>query len=235
MKPSVSIIIPAWNEAGQIDQTLQSLRSVPVHRFPGCISGLEIIVVDDGSWDETYEIASLYADIIIRHAYNKGKGAALAAGSAQAKGDILVFLDADLKDTAVYAFRLVQPVAEGKADMTIAVLPPSNKKAGFGLVKRLAKYGIHKLSGYHAVSPLSGQRALRREIMEQIGCPGRGFGVEVGLTIDTVRKGYRIMEMPVPFQHRETGRDLRGFYHRGKQMAAVAGTLYKKWREPSCP
>lgn len=235
IKPSVSIIIPAWNEAEHIELTLRSLRNVPVHHFPGSIGKLEIIVVDDGSWDETYAIASLYADVMIKHKYNQGKGAALASGSMQASGDILVFLDADLKETAAYAFRLLQPIIDGLADMSIAVLPPAKKKAGFGLVKRLAAYGIHKLSGYHAISPLSGQRALRREIMEEIRYPGKGFGVEVGLTIDTVRRGFQILEVPIPFRHRETGRDFKGFYHRGRQMAAIAGTLYKKWREPTCP
>lgn len=233
MRPSVSIVIPAWNEASQIESTLKSLRSIPIHRFPGNIGELEIIVVDDGSWDGTYDIASKYADIIVRHKYNRGKGDALTAGTARAKGDILVFLDADLKDTAVYVFRLLQPVVDGKADMAIAVLPPTRQKAGFGLVKRLSAFGIYKLSGYHPVSPLSGQRALRREIIEDIHSLEHGFGVEVGLTIDTVRKGYRITEVPVPFHHRVTGRNWKGFYHRGKQMIAIVHTLYKKWREPA--
>lgn len=227
-KPSISVIIPAWNEAERIGTTLQHLRRLhhPNIRID------ELIVVDDGSEDDSWRVAEPYADRIIRHARKRGKGAALDTGWREAKGKIVVFLDADLGTSAAYAGRLIEPLTNDAADMTIAKFPPSRVKGGFGLVKGLAVNGIYRLSGFRAEAPLSGQRALKREVLEKVGSLAQGFGIEVGLTIDAMRHGFHIVEVEVPFEHRETGRDWSGFLHRGRQFWAVGKTLLYKWRHP---
>lgn len=226
--PRISIIIPAWNEAERIGTTLYSLRRLEqtkptIH---------EIIVVDDGSDDDTWRIAGQYADKVIRHARRRGKGTALETGWREAGGQIIVFLDADLRESAAHVTELVMPVFRDEAEMAIAKLPRASVRGGFGFVKGLAVNGIYRLSGYRPEAPLSGQRAIKREVLEQIGGLSIGFGIEVGLTIDVIRHGYRVIEVEVPFQHRETGRDWHGFVHRGKQFWHVGRTLVHKWRHP---
>lgn len=229
--PKVSIIVPAWNEARIIAETLLAIKEAFVRL--GQLE-LELIVVDDGSKDDTAIVATPYADRIICHSCNMGKGVALYNGWRMASGSYIIFLDADLGKSAGSVRLLLEPLLHDEYDMTIAELPSAHIQGGFGLVKGLAIAGIYRLCGYHTRTPLSGQRAIRREVLERIGGLSRGFGVEVGLTIDVARAGFRIGELPVPFRHRESGRDLQGFYHRGKQFISVGRTLIHKWLHPIC-
>ncbi|GFZ99244.1 glycosyl transferase [Paenibacillus marchantiophytorum] len=230
MKPDVSVIIPAWNEAGTIEQTLCHFQAQAAHRWKEILS-FEIIVVDDGSRDNTYQAAWPWVDKMVRHRRRRGKGAALQSGVAEARGELLLFLDADLQATAGEALVLIEPLLRREADMAIAKLPPSGVKAGFGLVKGLARRGIRRLSGYETEAPLSGQRAVRADRLRELRNFARGFGVEVALTIDAACSGMRIVELDVPITHRETGRDWHGFLHRGRQFAAVGFTLLSRWKE----
>jgi glycosyltransferase involved in cell wall biosynthesis len=227
MRFTTSIIIPAWNEAEHITGTLQALHQIQYDQGEKLWD--ELIVIDDGSADETYSLILPWADHVIVNPLNQGKGAALHQGWRKARGDLLVFLDADLGATVRYLPMLLKPILRGEADMAIAKLPITRGQGGFGLVKRLAYIGIYRLSGYKAQAPLSGQRALRRDVLERIDKLSERFGIEVGLTIDVARAGFRICEVEVPFRHRETGRDWRGFLHRGKQFIAVGRTLLTKW------
>lgn len=226
MRQRTSVILPAWNESSRIGETLRTIRE-------GALRHAEVIVVDDGSGDGTAEAAAPWADRVIRHERNRGKGAALATGWRLAEGEVLLFLDADLGTSARYADRLLVPIERDEADMVIAVLPAPRQKGGFGLARGMASRGIYWLSGYRPTAPLSGQRALRKSVLERIGDLAPGFGIEVSLTIDAARSGFRIAEVDVPFRHRETGRDWQGFCHRGKQIVHIGRTLLRKWREPA--
>jgi glycosyltransferase involved in cell wall biosynthesis len=218
---SISVIIPAFNEEQLLPSTLKSIR---------CITEIaEIIVVDDASTDQTAEVARLHADVIISLPRNVGKGEALYQGFQQASGDILLFLDSDLAESAALARDLMLPVLRGGADMSIAVFPPSPKKAGFGLVRALARYGIRTLTGYEATAPLSGQRAVTREAATLIRSWDGRFGIEVGMTIDILRGGLSVHEVPIPFRHRQTSCNWSGFIHRGKQFVDVGRMLAQKW------
>jgi len=219
----VSVVIPAYNEAEAIGATLRAIRE----RF----SCHELIVVDDGSQDGTGELAKKWADLVISHPVNRGKGTALQTGWQQATGDVVLLLDGDLKESAGEAAHLLSPVMEGACDMAVAVLPPRRTKAGMGLAKGLARHGIRWLTGFEPAAPLSGQRAVRREILQCLGRLDKGFGAEVGLTVDVLRAGYRVMEIPVLFSHRETGNDLSGYCHRGREFVAIGRTLCRKWWE----
>lgn len=231
--PLISIIIPAWNEEKRIVSTLKSIHHAVGASGAASFPKYEVIVVDDGSDDLTYNAAQ-HATVRLRHERNEGKAAALETGVFHSKGEMLVFLDADLEHTAGYFTDLLIPILEDKADMCIAQFPPPMRKGGFGLVKHLAAYGIYRLSGFRPVAPLSGQRALRREVFNHTRSLSRGFGIEVGLTIDAARAGFRLQEVMIPFAHRETGRNLEGFIHRGKQFYAVGRTLMNRWRKPVC-
>ena len=219
----VSAVIPAFNEADRIEGTIRALRSVKDID--------EIIVVDDGSCDGTAACAKeAGAGLVVELAQNSGKGEALSRGVLAAAGDVLCFVDADLGQSAAEFSGLLAPVMRGEADMVVAAWPKSKKKAGFGLVKGLARAGIRILTGFRPDSPLSGQRVLRREVWEN-GCFSKsGFGVEVGLTVKCLQEGYRVLEVPVEMKHRETGRSFSGFMHRGRQFIQVAGMLWQLWR-----
>jgi len=230
MKPTVSIIVPAWNEEAVIFRTLRYLRESADLAWDEEFH-YEIIVVDDGSRDRTYEIAWPWVDKLVKHRTRRGKGAAMQSGIDKARGDVLLFVDADVEASAGHALALTEPLLRQEADMAIARLPSPAVQAGFGLVKGLARRGIYRLSGYKTTAPLSGQRAMRADCVRELGSLACGFGVEVALTIDAARRGLRIVELDVPITHRVTGRDWHGFMHRGKQFVAVAAALLTRWRE----
>lgn len=218
----ISAIVPAFNEEARIGDTIRALCAIPeIH---------EVIVVDDGSTDRTTDKArEAGAHQVISLALNRGKGGALACGADVACGDVLCFVDADLGASATEFVKLIEPVKRGEVDMVVASFPPAKRRAGIGLVKGLAVWGIQQLSGFRSQAPLSGQRVLKRKIWEQAVCARDGFGVEVGLTVDCLRHGYTMREVPVLMVHRETGRDLQGFKHRGRQFVQVSRTLWRLW------
>jgi hypothetical protein len=137
----------------------------------------------------------------------------------------LLFLDADLGPTAKEAEPLIHPVLEGSADMTIALPPRSGPGGGWGFVLRLSAGGIERMTGWRATQPLSGQRCITRAAFERLTPLAHGFGVETALTIDALRQGFRVVEVPANVTHRVTGRDLRGVLHRARQYRDVARAL----------
>jgi glycosyltransferase involved in cell wall biosynthesis len=208
-------IVPARNEEACIAATVTALRAIPEIE--------DVLVVDDASSDRTAAEALRAGARVITAPTRRGKGAALRAGCARADADVVVFIDGDLGESAAIAQQLVRAVLDGTADMTIAAPPPSGP-SGFGLVERLARRGIKRLAGFAASRPLSGQRALRREVLERCSIAER-FGVETALTIDAVRAGFRVVELPLALEHARTGRDLAGFVHRARQGADVVRVL----------
>lgn len=217
---TVSVIIPAHNESQRIASTvcasIQAFREI-----------LEVIVVDDGSQDDTPLRAEVAGASVFSVPQRVGKGAALMRGTLESNGDILVFLDADIGETALEIAKLIEPVAVGSADMTVARFPflQGERPRGFGLVKSTADWGVRKLCKDSVGSILSGQRAARRNTFLGLMPFAPGFGVEVGLTIDGLRQGLRILEVDCKMTHRVTGRDLHGILHRTRQFYWVARAI----------
>ncbi|MEK8127506.1 glycosyltransferase family 2 protein [Paenibacillus filicis] len=236
-KATVSIIIPAWNEAQRLPVTLKAIRKeMSRSRALPDFAALayEVIVVDDGSWDQTAESAVSWADKVVRHSRRMGKGAALESGWRVAAGDTLLFLDADLGLSAKHYPHLLAPVLRREADMVIARWSSSPGSGGFGFVRGLAARGVRLLTGCEPVSPLSGQRAVRRDALQALKRHYGGFGVEVGMLVDLLKLGFSVMETEVPFMHRETKRNWSGWLHRGRQFWSVGRVLWQCWRKPVC-
>jgi glycosyltransferase involved in cell wall biosynthesis len=228
MNLKVSIVIPAYNEATRIANTIKSLKNLNE------IS--EIIIVDDGSKDNTLISAKLEANSKVKVFSldkNKGKGFALNYGLKQVSKDmdIIGFLDADLEDSASEVIKLIQPVIDNEADVVIAKFPSAKKKGGLGFVKRLAKESVLEMTGKELDATLSGQRIFKREVLEKFDEIPFGYGVEVGMTIDILNYGYRVSEILVNMTHNETGRNLKGFIHRGKQFYHIKKVLKNKKKE----
>ena len=213
------MIVPAYNEEAKIQATIYTIWSTELVD--------EIVVVDDGSEDRTFKMAEKTGAAVIRCHRNAGKGRALEKGVRHCKGEIIAFVDADVGITAGEIVKIINPVKVGECDVAIAKFGPAQKKGGFGFVKRLSRYGVKRLTGQYVESVLSGQRAFRAEVLKHISI-GAGYGAEVGMTIDIIKKGYRIQEYEVNMTHHETGRDIRGFVHRGKQMADIMKVLIGK-------
>jgi len=223
----VAVIIPACNEADRIQATVAAALGLPD-------VGL-VVVVDDGSRDVTATRAEQAGAAVMRHARNRGKGAAMETGAEavrlldrQARVDAprhLLFLDADLGETAGRAGPLTEPVLAGTADMTIAVFAATVKLGGHGMVVGLSGAGIRRATGWQPRQPLNGQRCLTRAAFEAARPLAYGFGVETALTIDLLRVGMRVTEVEVDLAHRATGTDLRAQLHRARQLADVARAL----------
>ena len=89
---------------------------------------------------------------------------------------------------------------------------------GVGLAVGFARWAIRRRCGLEMRAPISGQRALRASVFEDVLPFARGFGMEIGMTIDAARAGHRIAEVELDLAHRATGRTLSGFLHRGRQL-----------------
>jgi hypothetical protein len=223
----VAVVIPARNEADRIQATVTAAAALP------CV-GL-VVVIDDGSKDATATVARRAGAAVMRHARNRGKGAAMETGAAAVslvdqrehrdRPRHLLFLDADLADTAVQAGPLVDPVIAGTADMTIAVFAATVKLGGHGLVVGLSGAGIRRATGWRPAQPLNGQRCLTRAAFEAARPLAHGWGVETALTIDLLRRGLRITEVEVDLAHRATGTGMRAQLHRAHQLTDVARAL----------
>lgn len=224
----ISVLIPAYNEEQNIEETIEGVRELTGNTGGNEKAKIDIIVIDDGSTDNTYARASKTGVKTIKLAQNIGKVGALECGLKKAEGDIIVFLDADLKRSSAEASKLIAPILAGEADVVIGSFKASPTPGGFGLVKKLTYYGVKLLTGCEMKSALSGQRAFRRQVLEDLRPIPGGFGVEVGMLIDLLRKGYRVVEVPVEMEHEATGRNLKGFLHRGKQFCHILRVLISK-------
>jgi hypothetical protein len=225
--PPVAVIIPAFNEADRVGETVAAAWTLP---------GVDVVIVaSDGSTDDTVRVARQAGARVWQSAANQGKAAAMLAG-AGAVAEIdrrdpadgprhLLFLDADLGQTAAAACPLIEPVASGAADMTVAAFANRVKLGGHGFVVRLAGEGIAAATGWRPAQPLNGQRCLTRGAFEAARPLAHGFGVETAMTIDLKRQGLRVVEVEVDMAHRATGTDLAAQRHRARQFADVARAL----------
>jgi hypothetical protein len=206
----VIAVVAARNEAGRVGTTVRAVLD---------LDGVdEVIVADGGSRDGTPTEARAAGARVLVGPRRGGKGSSLEGALARIDpADVYLFLDADLGVTATAGERLLEAVASGRADLAIGALPRQEGHGGFRLVKRAAASLIRALSGFATTEPLSGQRAVTAEALAAVRPLAPGFGVEAAMTIDAVRAGFRVVEIPVDMSHAVTGRNLAGFVHRGRQ------------------
>ncbi|UNX55141.1 glycosyltransferase [Georgenia sp. TF02-10] len=218
----VAVVIPAKDEVDRIAATVRAARAIPHVDL--------VVVVDDGSEDGTQHAARAAGAVVVRHSVNRGKASAMETGARvvamrDAQGEparLLLFLDADLGESAVATAPLVPPVLEGRADCTIAVLPPQPGAGGRGIVTGLARRSIARATGWTPTQPLSGQRCMTREAFEAAQPLAHGWGVETGMTIDLLVAGLTVQEVPCDLRHRPSSNNLAGQLHRSAQYRDVA-------------
>lgn len=212
--PRVVALIAARDEEATIRRTVEAIsRSGPA----------EIVVVDDGSSDDTAAEALAAGATVLRIPGGIGKGGAMEGALRRLPpADVWLFADADLGGSAEGLRAVVDEVRDGRADLAVALFPAQDR-GGLGMVRRAAAAAIRRLSGFEAQQPLSGQRAITADCLAAVRPLAGGFGVETAMTIDAVRAGFHVVEVPVSgLTHRATGRTLSGFWHRGRQGAQIA-------------
>jgi len=206
-----AVLVAARDEEATIAATVGAL----LEQFPGA----EVIVADDGSRDATAALAER-AGARVLTLPRRRKGQALTLAEMAAPPGSIVLADADLVGD-------LRPLVAGEADLAVAAFA-ERRGGGLGIAKRMARELIRLRSGFAAREPLSGQRRLSERARDTCFPLAPGFGCEVRMTIDAVRAGLGVSEIELPLDHSATGRDLRGFAHRGRQLvdaALAAGPL----------
>ena len=186
----ISIVLPAKNESAAIGQTLQKLRMQ-------CALA-EIIVVNDGSTDDTAAVAQAAGARVVHHPYSKGNGAAIKTGARAVTGDVIVFMDADGQHDPADIARLLSKLDEGH-DMVVGARQKGSQASlgrGFanGLYNRLASW----MTGHKVEDLTSGFRAVRAsKFREFLYLLPNGFSYPTTSTMAFFRAGYSVAYIPI--------------------------------------
>jgi glycosyltransferase involved in cell wall biosynthesis len=218
LEPALAAIVAARNEADRIGATLAALRRV--------LPEAALWVADDASTDGTAEAAMAAGTQVVSRGRPHGKGAnvsaaAEAALSAEPAPALVLLCDGDLCDSAAELAALVGAVERGECDLAVAAFS-RRVGGGFGVTLGFARWAIRRRCGLETTAPISGQRAMRTEVLRAALPFAHGYGMEVGMTIAAVRAGYRLREYELDLSHRASGRSLAGFVHRARQLLDIA-------------
>jgi glycosyltransferase involved in cell wall biosynthesis len=210
----LAAIVAARNEADRIGATVAALR--------GALPGVRVWVADDASEDGTAEAAMAAGAEVVSRGRPHGKGAnvtaaAEAALSVEEPPALVLLCDGDLGESAARLAPLVAAVRAGECDLAVAAFS-RRVGGGFGLALGFARWAIRRLCGAETEAPISGQRAMHAEVLGATLPFAKGYGMEIGMTVDAIRAGYRLGEYELDLEHRATGRDLAGFLHRARQL-----------------
>lgn len=215
---SLAVLIAARNEADVIAATISSLKSA----FPGAV----LWVADDGSTDGTADLAMAAGARVVRRGRSHGKGGNMTAGAEAMLSDpvlpeYVLLCDGDLGTSAGNLRPLVEAVEAAECDLAVAKFA-RRVGGGFGLALGFSAWVIRRRCGAEPQAPISGQRAMSLEVLRAVLPFAPAYGMETGMTIDAVRAGYRLCEYEIDLAHKATGRTLKGFLHRFRQLLDFA-------------
>ncbi len=198
----LSIIIPCYNERESLPIILEKVKNAP-------IDNKEIIIVDDVSTDGTRELIkneiASQVDKVLYHEKNTGKGGALATGFKAATGDVVIIQDADMEyDPNEYPL-VVNPIFEGRAQVVYGSRFMNQRAKGYFL-NRLANKGLTFLSNLMTHQKLTDMetcyKAFRRDIIQSFEIEEKRFGFEPEITAKIVKRGIKIVEVPISYYPR---------------------------------
>ncbi len=201
-RPTLSIIIPAYNERKTIVQIIEQVRALDIDK--------QIIVVDDGSVDGTRELlASLPASEdfeVFLHEANQGKGAALQTGFRLAEGDIVIVQDADLEYNPEDILKVIEPILRGETKVAYGSRYLERKHQNSSWLHRFGNWALTQLSNWTNGQRLTDMetcyKAVRREVLQSFFIEQQRFGFEPEITAKLARGGYKIVEVPVHYNAR---------------------------------
>ena len=208
----LAVVIAAYNEGDRIADTVGALSSA----FPGAT----IFVADDGSTDDTVARASQAGAEVVSSGKMIGKGGAATLGAQAAlltEPELVLLCDGDLAQSASALGVLLEAVERAEGDLAVARFA-RKVGGGFGFAVGFARWAINNLVGVEFAAPISGQRAIRADVLARVLPFAPRFGMEIGMTVDAIRAGYSVIEVEVDLEHRATGRSWRGFAHRFRQL-----------------
>jgi glycosyltransferase involved in cell wall biosynthesis len=222
------MIVAARNEGARVGETVRALRRV--------LPQARVWVADDASEDGTAEVALAAGAEVVSRGRPHGKGAnvtaaAEAALSIEVPPRTVLLCDGDLAASAARLVPLVEAVEGGECDLAVAAFS-RRVGGGFGVALGFARWAIHRLCGAETVAPISGQRAMRTEVLRAVLPFAPSYGMEIGITVDAVRAGYRLREYELDLEHRATGRSLAGFLHRARQLRDFARVYWSRAKRP---
>src|ERR1700736_4548822 len=214
IEPELGVIIPAFNEERTLDRVL---RRVLLQR---CVQ--QVVVVDDARPDVPYQVAQVHTSDprveIVRHASNRGKGAAIRSGLSRLSAPVVIIQDADMEYDPTEYERIIAPIREGQADVVYGVRGFASHTAysyWFVLGNRLVTIFTNLLFNCYIQDMETGFQAMRVDLMRRLKLSGRRFDIEPEITGRVLRLGYRIHEVPITYYAR--GRD------EGKKLTWVDG------------
>lgn len=220
-KGKLLVVIPVYNEEDKIGETIEGLKKIN--------SINKILIIDDGSTDNTSEVIKMLGVPTITLKKNMGKGYAMKKAIDEEDYDYIAFIDGDLGKTSIEINKLIEPILSNSVDFTIAKFQDASKvtkkKGGFGFVKTLAKKGVYFYTKVEINTSLSGQRVYKKEVVEDMDYIPNDYGIEVAMTIQALNNKYSFEEVPVTMVHRYSERSIKGFKHRGKQFLQILKTL----------
>lgn len=194
----LTVIVPAFNEASTIAAVLRRVNGVDLD--------MEIIVVDDGSTDGTLdqvEAAGVRSVRVLRHDVNRGKGAAVRTGLAQATGDVIVIQDGDMEYDPQDFVRLYEPIASGATRVVYGFREFSSQTGLLRAGNRFVTFLTNILYGIAIRDMETCYKMWQRRVLEDVQLSASGFDIEVELTAAFVAAGERIVQLPINYQARQ--------------------------------
>lgn len=228
--PDLVVIVTARDEADVIGATLEALGEA----FPGA----RVVLAESGSRDATAAIAQRAGAEVVRTASRRlGKGGSSTTAAREvlrrpgAAPAVVLLCDGDLGASAGRLGPLVDAVERGDCDLAVAAFS-RRVGGGFGIAVGFSRWAIENLTGRRLGAPISGQRAMRGDVLARLLPFADGFGMETGMTVDALRAGLRLKEIEIDLEHRATTRTISGFLHRGRQLAAFARVYLSRRLRP---
>jgi glycosyltransferase involved in cell wall biosynthesis len=190
-----TVVLPAYNEAAALPHVLHELSEQLSNEY-------EVLVVDDGSTDETARVAEGLPCRLVRHRSNRGKGVAIRTGIAEASGDYVVIMDAD----ATYPVSAIEQLVELLADHDMVRGNRASSEENMPTVNRIGNWFFNKLfaiaHGLESGDHLSGLYGLRRDAFRKLDLEAQGFDIETEIGIKASARGLRVAEFPISYMPR---------------------------------
>lgn len=202
-----TIVIPAYNEAVSIETIIDDIKKLP--------GDYEIIIVDDGSTDGTFELIEKTGVRVLRHLQNKGYGASLKTGIKNAQYDTIVITDADATYPNERILELVKIFEDGDFDMVVGARVGKNVQ--IPLIRKPAKWFVNKLANYLTGIKIpdlnSGLRVMRKDVVEKfINILSDGFSFTATITLAMLTNNYNVKYIPINYFKREGKSKIRPIY-----------------------
>ena len=193
---SLSIILPAKNESAAIGTTVEKIHAQLVQM--GQTAAVEVLVINDGSTDNTAAVAQAAGARVVHHPYSKGNGAAIKTGARAASGEVIVFMDADGQHDPADIPRLLDKLAQGYDMVVGARQRGSQASVGRGLANRFYNWFASYMTGHKIEDLTSGFRAVRADkFREFLYLLPNGFSYPTTSTMAFFRAGYSVAYVPI--------------------------------------